>query len=101
MSDNMIDKVAIAQLGELLKDRLAGMTPEEMWAGLDEGRRGIQRAAARAALNAMREPTLAVQNAIWREIERQGFQTEDTEAAPIFRAGIDAALQDTTTGGER
>lgn len=49
---------------------------------------------ARAAIEAMREPSTSMQNAGWREIDRQGFATEDTEVAPIFRAMIDAALSD-------
>lgn len=47
---------------------------------------------ARAAIAAMREPTTAMQNAGWREIDAQRFATEDTEVAPIYRAMIDAAL---------
>ena len=38
-----------------------------------------------------REPTLAMCNAGWREIDKQGFQTEDTEVAPIYRAMLAAA----------
>lgn len=42
-----------------------------------------------------KEPTLAMCNAGWREIDQQGFRTEDTEVAPIYRAMLSAA------GGER
>jgi hypothetical protein len=55
--------------------------------------------AARAAIAAMREPTTAMQNAGWREIDAQGFSTEDTEVAPIYRAMIDAALGELGKGG--
>lgn len=37
------------------------------------------------------EPTLGQQNAGWREVDKQGFATEDTEVAPIYRAMIAAA----------
>lgn len=32
------------------------------------------------------EPTLAMQNAGWREVEKQGLRQEDIEVAPIFKA---------------
>lgn len=38
-----------------------------------------------------KEPTLAMCNAGWGEIDTQGFQTEDTEVAPIYRAMLAAA----------
>lgn len=37
-----------------------------------------------------KEPNLAMQNAGWREVDKQGFSTEDTEVAPIYRAMIEA-----------
>lgn len=49
-------------------------------------------AAAEAAGFAVvpKEPSLAMQNAGWREVDKQGFSTEDTEVAPIYRAMIEA-----------
>lgn len=37
------------------------------------------------------EPTITMQNAGWREIDRQGFSTDDTEVAPIYRAMLAAS----------
>lgn len=67
--------------------------------------------AARALLSRLRagaqegwklvpiEPTLAMQNAGWREIDSQGFQTEDTEVAPIYRAMLPAEPSPEAKGG--
>lgn len=58
-------------------------------------KRGLDRnGVARAVFEAIREPDLLMQNAGWREIGAQGFSTEDTEVAPIWRAMIDQALKD-------
>lgn len=82
----------------------AGYEPEE-WAD-NEVLRDRCIKYARVALNTLspgstgsdegwvlvpREPTLAMCNAGWREIDKQGFQTEDTEVAPIYRAMLSAA----------
>lgn len=55
--------------------------------------------AAVAALDAAgfviapKEASLAMQNAGWHEVDKQGFSTEDTEVAPIYRAMIGARLK--------
>jgi hypothetical protein len=47
-----------------------------------------------------KDPTLTMQKAGWREIDKQGFQTEDTEVAPIYRAMITAAPTPKADGGQ-
>lgn len=54
---NMVDRVAMGQLAALIGKDRPDMTPEAMWACLNAKNREIQRAAARAAILAMREPS--------------------------------------------
>src|SRR6185312_7394903 len=55
--------------------------------------KGVRASIARAdaVLAAMGEPTIPMQNAGWREIDKQGFEAKDTEVAPIYRAMLAAA----------
>ena len=45
-----------------------------------------------------REPTVEMQNAGWRAVDQQGFEAEDTEVAPIYRAML--SVLTTPNGGE-
>lgn len=50
------------------------------------------RAMARAAIEALREPTDAMVGAMWREIDEWGTGIPNSIAGPVYDAAIDAAL---------
>lgn len=88
-------KAAYNKMMELAAAR-RGWTDTLPWDALEEEQKHIQRGAVRATIEALRDPTEAMAEAMFnacRDIPRTGVVPEDIERAfDCWRAGIDTAL---------
>lgn len=79
-----------SQEQELLTRVARAMQASKAWPAVFDA--GSAEVLARAAIEAMMVPTLAMKNAGWREATAQGHDATEIEVEPIYAAMIRASL---------